>query len=546
MKTELAVLIRKCINNLYGEICIEESAFSVDAATKPEHGDYATNVAMQVGKILRKNPKVVAQEIKDALKHQDIADIQIAGPGFINFFIKPEAFQRWLGELLKSDKVLRPDVGQNRKAMVEFVSANPTGPLHIGHGRGAAVGDTLANILEAVGYRVSREYYVNDAGNQMNNLAGSILHRYYEQHGREYPLPPDGYHGDYIADIAAELTKLYAEKLLDMPESDALGICRRAGIKSILGDIRNTLERYNVNIDNYFSESSLYDDGSINNAMKMLVKKNAVYSKDGAVWLRSEKLGDEKDRVLQKSDGSYTYLMPDIAYHMNKYERGYDLLIDVWGADHHGYIKRMSSALELLGFDAKSFEVVLVQMVGLVKGGERIVMSTRAGQFVTLDWLIDEVGVDAARFFYNMRSADSQFEFDLDLAKSRSSDNPVYYIQYAHARVSSLYANAHDKGIKISGNHVDKLTLPEEINLIKKLMDFPSMLATAAKYNEPHRLTHYLTELAGDFHSYYYTTVIVNEEDKEHSLARLSLCKGVASVIKYGLTLLGVSAPERM
>ncbi|MDR0453305.1 MAG: arginine--tRNA ligase [Deferribacteraceae bacterium] len=546
MKTDLRNIITEVVNKQFSGIKEEELAFTVSPSDNPEHGDYATNVAMQLAKTLKKNPKTIAESLAETIIHEDIKHIEIAGPGFMNFFINDSAFHRWLSELLKSDSSLKSEIGKGKKIMVEFVSANPTGPLHVGHGRGAALGDSIAAILEACGYSVYREYYVNDAGNQMNNLAASILSRYFELYGKKYPFPGDGYYGEYITKIAEELRKTHKDELLRIEEGDAVKICKKEGIKLILADIDKTLKRFRVNLDNYFQETSIYTGGELEETLNDLNKRNAVYSHDGALWLSTKRMGDDEDRVLQKSDGSYTYLAPDIAYHRNKYRRGFDLLVDVWGADHHGYVKRMECALNMLGCEG-SFDVALVQMVSLKKGGERLVMSTRAGQFVTLDWLLDETGVDAARFFYNMRGANSQFEFDIDLAKTQSTDNPVYYVQYAYARVCSILATAAQRGLKaVQGENIELLTLPAEKKIIKKMMDFRYVLETAAAYNEPHSVAYFLQELAGEFHGYYYNTVILNDKDLQRTNARLNLCMGVAKNIKFGLGLLGVSAPEKM
>lgn len=547
MKKILREIIIGAVKKEYPEVPCDNLNFSVDTGNNPAHGDFSTNVAMQLTKTLRKKPQEIALKIAGSIDSSLIDRIEVVGPGFTNFFIEQNAFQDWLGKLLDSPSLLKSNVGEGRKVLVEFVSANPTGPLHIGHGRGAAIGDSVAAILEAAGYSVSREYYVNDAGNQMNNLAASICCRYFEQHGKQMDFPQDGYHGEYIGEIAGELSKVYGNKLLDMDRQEALSICKRAGIKTILAQIDGTLKRFNVKIDEYFSEQSVYDNGDIDKTLDKLEKARATYEHDGALWLKTKQMGDDEDRVLRKSDGSYTYLTPDIAYHDNKYRRGFDRLIDVWGADHHGYKKRMECGIELTGNPSASFDVIFVQMVSLLRGGEKVKMSTRGGEFVTLDWLIDEVGVDAARFFYNMRGSGAQFEFDVDLAKTRSNDNPVYYVQYAHARVCSLMAKASGQGIKIeTGKYLELLSLPSEKETIKKLMDFPYVIETAAQYNEPHRVVYYLQELAGAFHSYYYDNVIIAVDDENLTNARLSLCKGVACAVKYGLELLGVSAPERM
>lgn len=547
MKNKLKKILVEAIKKSYPNLADTGFAFNIESTEKIEHGDYATNAAMQIAKLVKNNPRTVAATIVSAIADEDIVKIDIAGPGFINFHLSDIAFQKKLAEIIQSDEALKSTYGGGKKVMVEFVSANPTGPLHIGHGRGAAVGDSIANVMQAAGFDVHREYYVNDAGNQMNNLAASIYARYIELYGKEMAFPQDGYKGDYIVDIAEELKQIYGEKLLNMSEKDGLAVCKKAGIKSIMANIRSTLKKFEVTIDEYYSEASLYEKNLVEKAVGGLDKSGGSYEKDGALWLNTTAKGDEKDRVLKKSDGSYTYLMPDVAYHQTKYERGYELLIDVVGADHHGYVKRMHTALEYLGHREDTLDYVLVQMMGLVKSGERMVMSTRAGEFITLDWLIDEVGVDAARFFYNMRSASAQFDFDIDLAKSRSSDNPVYYVQYAHARVKSLLVNALEKGITyVEGACLDKLTMQSEKNIIKKMTELPSVIQTAAQYNEPHRVAYYLQELAGDFHSYYYNTVILDSEETETSCARLNLAAGVARTIKFGLGLLGVSAPERM
>ncbi|MDR2870248.1 MAG: arginine--tRNA ligase, partial [Deferribacteraceae bacterium] len=478
MKTALRQAITQAIREIFPETATTEVAFNIDASAKPEHGDYACNVAMQLTKTLKRNPREIAQAIADHIAHDKlIAKVAVAGPGFINISIKTETYQQWLGRLLAGEDMLRSNIGHGHKAMVEFVSANPTGPLHIGHGRGAAIGDSIAAILGAVGYNVSREYYVNDAGNQMNKLAKSIYARYCELKGKDYPFPEDGYKGDYIMDEAKSINAIFGDDLLKMSEKDALETCGYVGGKSILEQIDTTLRRFNVKMEKYLSETSLYEEDCVKNALAKLQELGAVYDKDGAIWLNTKAKGDEEDRVLRKSDGSFTYLMPDLAYHADKFNRGFQLLIDVWGADHHGYIKRMESGIDYMGYDSKALDVVLVQMVSLVRGGEKVSMSTRAGEFIPLDWLIEEVGVDAARYFYNMRSADSQFEFDIDLAKSRSNDNPVCYIQYTHARACSLLAKAKELGITIKrGENLDLLTLDEEKNIIRRMMEFTSLL----------------------------------------------------------------------
>jgi arginyl-tRNA synthetase len=549
MKESVRSIILNAAAELYPEAAGADLRFSVEFTDNPLFGDMAVNIAMQLAKPLRKSPKIIAEEIAAKIAHPHIKKTEVAGVGFINLFLADSIFHEWLSSLLASGESrapLRPSLGNGRKALVEIVSANPTGPLHIGHGRGAVVGDSIANILEAAGYEVRREYYVNDAGNQMANLAASIFFQYAALFGKERVFPEDGYRGDYIADIAEDIKKEYDDSLLSMTEASALEICRNTGIKTILKMIDATLTLFNIKVDDYFSETSLYEGGNIERMLKKLEAAGSVYEKDDALWFASSRYGDTEDRVLKKSDGNFTYLTPDIAYHDGKFDRGYDLLVNVWGSDHHGYIKRLECALEVLGYSGKKIDVVLVQMVGLVINGERASMSTRKGQFITLDWLIEEAGVDAARFFYNMRSPDSQFEFDVDLAKREGTENPVYYVQYAHARIAGLMETAEKKEIPTEYPDISLLTGERERLLIKKMMEMKDIITLCAEYNEPHRLSHYLTELAGEFHSYYYHQPIADENLKELSAARLALCKGAAAVLKYGLKLLGVNAPDNM
>jgi arginyl-tRNA synthetase len=505
---------------------------------------------MQAAKLLKRVPRDIAQAVSQRLVLQSNAlvdKVAVAGPGFINISVKAEAYQDWLAKLLTDTNILKVNVGNGQKAMVEFVSANPTGPLHIGHGRGAAIGDSIAAILAAAGYNVQREYYVNDAGNQMDKLAKSLYSRYCDLHGKEYPFPEDGYKGDYIAELATLIKSQFADELLSMKEKDALTTCKYIGGKTILDQIDATLRRFNVRIANYASELNLYEEDKVKNAVAYLQEHGATFEHDGALWLSTKAKGDEEDRVLRKSDGSFTYLMPDIAYHANKFQRGFELLIDVWGADHHGYIKRMEAGIEYIGHDPKALKVVLVQLVSLVRSGEKVAMSTRAGEFITLDWLIDEVGVDAARFFYNMRSGSSQFEFDVDLAKSQENDNPVHYVQYVHARACQLRLKAAEKGVTANiGQNLGELTQDVDRRLIKKMMEFCTVLEASARYMEPHRIAYYLQELAADFHAYYHDVKILDPQNQAVSNARLGLAAGVAEIIKFGLQLLGVSAPERM
>ena len=473
--------------------------------------------------------------------------IVTAGPGFINIFVSKTFFHEYLRGVITRENPFRLSDGENRKFQVEFVSANPTGPLHIGHGRGAAYGDSLARILDAVGYDVQREYYINDAGNQMNNLALSIYSRCMELLGKTVEFPADGYRGDYIYDISKKIVAANGDEFLGMPYEDAVALCLEVGIREIRDNIDYDLREFGVVFDNWFSEKSLYVSGDVDETIIELKKLGKAYESDGALWFKSTDYGDDKDRVLIKSSGEHTYFASDIAYHRNKFKRGFEYVVNVWGADHHGYVKRLKSAVGSIGENEENLDIRLVQMVSLVKGGEKISMSTRAGTFVELKWLIDEVGKDAARYFYIMRDINSQLEFDIDLAKSRSSDNPVYYVQYAHARVCSILRNAEEKQIKYClGQDVELLTEPCEIDIIKKIYDFSSILSAAARFREPHRIPYYLQELAGMFHNYYKNYQILDENSFEKTSARVSLCVGVAKTIRFGLNLIGVDAPERM
>ncbi len=551
MKEKLTLIIDEIVKDMLNKAGVsEEVSFTLVIPEKEEHGDFACNAAMQLVRFLKKNPKMIAEEICSALveKMNGQVSVEIAGPGFINIKTSKCFFAETVMDIINNKKYFHNNTGRNKKAMVEFVSANPTGPLHIGHGRGAAYGDSVARVLSISGYDVTREYYVNDAGNQMNNLALSVYSRYAELLGRaeEAPFPETGYHGDYIKDISAALLR-QRKDILDINKKEALELCLETAVETIQKNIDDDLKDFRVEFHNYFSEKSLYKQGLIDKALEKLSKSGKTFEQDGALWLNTSSMGDDKDRVLRKSTGEYTYFTPDIAYHQNKYDRGYEYLVDIWGADHHGYIKRMQSALECLGNDASTFKVSLIQMVNLIQNGEKISMSTRSGDFIPLSYLIDEVGIDAARFFYNMRSHDAQFDFDIDLAKSKSNDNPVYYIQYAHARVHSLIANAEGKGIKYErGAGLEKALGTEEIQLIKNMIRLKYVIELAAVHLEPHRVAYHLQELAAAFHSYYYSNKILNLEDKELTTGRLSLCEAVAVTIKTGLEILGVSAPEKM
>ncbi|MBZ4642534.1 MAG: arginyl-tRNA synthetase [Deferribacteres bacterium] len=545
-------LIRKKINETLYKLVdnkelLSELTFDVEVPKDSKNGDFATNVAMKLASMLKKSPRAIAEEIKLKIGDSFFEKIEVAGPGFINFFVSKSFFYDFLLKIIENQNNLMSDIGSGKKVQVEFVSANPTGPLHIGHGRGAAYGDSLARLLSACGFDVQKEYYINDAGNQMNNLALSIYSRYLELSGVNYEFPQDGYKGEYIIDIAKDIKNRYGDSLLGMKEEEAINLCFRIGVEQILETIRKDLEDFRVTFDNWFSEKSLYQSGEVDDTLTELQNKEKVYEHDGALWFKSTEYGDDKDRVLKRGSGELTYFASDIAYHRNKIRRGFDYLINVWGADHHGYVKRLKSSVSALGFNEDMLEIKLVQMVGLVEGGEKISMSTRAGTFVELRWLLDKVGSDAARYFYIMRDINSQFEFDIDLALSKSSDNPVYYVQYAHARVCSILRNAEEKGVKFFvGKYLEKLNLEQDMALIKKLYEFKSVLETAANLREPHRIPYYLQDLAALFHNYYKNNQILNEDDIEVTSARVTLCLAVKEVIKFALNLIGVDAPERM
>ena len=524
---------------------------TVEAPKMVAHGDWSTNAAMVMAKGEKKAPRDISRIIIDALEDPEgyLAEITVAGPGFINFTLS----NRWWHETLQRAVRLGPDFGrsnqgQGRKFQVEFVSANPTGPLHVGHGRGAAVGDALARILEASGYQVSREYYVNDAGRQMQTLGRAVLYRYLEAAGRTVDFAADLYQGDYIRDLAVELRELHGDKYLDADQETAVAEIYPWAADKILTGIREDLADFGVSYDQWFSERSLFADGAVEETLADLKARGHLYEEGGALWFATSRFGDDKDRVLIKSGGEKTYFASDIAYHRNKYGRGFDQVINLWGADHHGYIPRMKSAVEALGYRKDQLEVLLVQLVSLLRGGVPVAMSTRAGEFVTLKEVVAEVGVDASRFFFMTRSSDSHLDFDLEVAKTQTSENPVYYVQYAHARICSVFRKAEEAGLALpAGDETDLnlLTEEDEISLMRQLAAFPDLVAGAAASREPHRLTHYLTELAKRFHPYYNRHRFITD-DLALSRARLFLARAVKQVVANGLGLLGISAPEKM
>ena len=514
------------------------------------HGDYSTNMAMQLARVAKKAPRMIAEELISQFDRSkaSIDKIELAGPGFINFYMNNSYLTDLIPTILRAgENYGETTVGQQQKIQVEFVSANPTGDLHLGHARGAAVGDSLCNILAKAGYDVSREYYINDAGNQINNLAWSVEARYFQALGLEKDMPEDGYHGADIVGIGKSLAEEFGDKYVHADEKERFEFFREYGLKYEMAKLKKDLEDFRVSFDVWFSETSLYQNGKIDEALEALRKTGYIYEHDGATWLRSTDFGDDKDRVLIKQDGSYTYLTPDIAYHKDKLDRGFEKLINIWGADHHGYIPRMQAAIQALGYDRDALEVEIIQLVHLYKNGEKMKMSKRTGKAVTMRDLVDEVGLDAVRYFFAMRSSDTHLDFDLDLAVSESNENPVYYAQYAHARICSILRQGEELGM-VADEQADfsLVSSGKEIDLLKKLGEFPQAVGEAALKRTPHRITHYIFDLASALHSFYNAEKVLDTSNLERSKARLGLIKAVRITLKNALALIGVSAPEKM
>ena len=511
-----------------------------------EFGDFATNFAMQSARVFHKSPRQIAEALVERIQGDWLDHIQVAGPGFMNFYLKGDVFYENFRKIFAAGEAYgQLPVKDAPKVQVEYVSANPTGPLHVGHGRGAAAGSALVNLLRAAGYPVESEYYINDAGNQMNILAASVNARYLELLGQQVEFPENGYHGADIVDTAQRIIDKDGDKYLHMPEQERLDIFKDLAYHEKLAILQEDLASFNVHIDNWFSERTLHQ-GAIEAAVKKLQDNGNIYEQGGALWLKSTAYGDDKDRVVIRDNGVPTYLAADIAYHHNKYERGFDRLINIWGADHHGYIARVKAAMQALGHDPEKLTVLLLQMVSLYRDGELVKMSKRTGQSVTLNELIEEVGTDAARYFFLMRSLDSQLDFDLDLAKKRSNDNPVYYIQYAHARICSIFRQADEAGLKLGeAPQLNLLTEDAEVELIKKIAEYPEVIARAARDYAPQQIARYSYDLAALFHSFYNKCRIMGV-GAELGEARLALVQVTAHVIRHSLGILGVSAPEHM
>jgi len=522
----------------------------IEIPKEEKFGDLSTNVALVASPYLKKPPREIAESLKEELTAQkEIDRVEVAGPGFLNFFFTKEFWQQVLKEVLdKKEEYGKSNIGKGKKVLVEYVSANPTGPLHVGHGRGAAVGDSIARILRFAGYQVNTEYYINDAGRQMKLLGLSIFIRYKQLFGKDGELCEDCYKGDYIVDLAKELKDRYSDKLLNIPEEEAVDICADFGKDVLLEEIKEDLQNFRVEHKFWVSEKEFVESGKVYEIVDELREKGLAYEKNGALWFRSSKFGDSKDRVIRKSNQDFTYFATDICYHADKFKRGYDLLIDVWGADHHGYAPRLKAAIKAIGKNPEDLKIILVQIVNLIKSGESVSMSTRAGQFVTLSQLCKDIGVDAARFVFLSRKSDSHLDVDLDLLKQKSMENPVYYVQYAHARICSVFSKAKEKSINYERNYkyLYFLDTADDIKILKKLDVFPEMVELAATQLSPHVISFYLTDLAGLFHHYYNKHPILNLDNKDLIQARLLLLEGIAQVIRTGLDLLGVTAPEKM
>ncbi|OGV96688.1 MAG: arginine--tRNA ligase [Nitrospinae bacterium RIFCSPLOWO2_02_FULL_39_110] len=554
MREVLQNILRSALNKARdsGDIELSEvPSFTVEKPREARFGDFYTNLAMVIASRLTRKPRDVANLIKNNINGYSnlISKIEIAGPGFINFFMTPDFWLEGLRDVVSKDSGYGSlGIGRNEKVLVEFVSANPTGPLHVGHGRGAVIGDVLSNILKKAGYDVDKEYYINDVGLQMETLGISTLIRYKQILGENAEFPENGYKGDYINDIARDIILKKGNYFLQTTDKESLPFFIDFSAGVILNGIKKDLENFGIVFNRWYSEKSLYEKGMVDEIIKWLKEREFIYEKDSALWLKASAFGDEKDRVVRRGTGYYTYLASDIAYHKEKYERGFKKVINVWGADHHGYIPRIRSAIKALGFDNKTFSVLLVQLVNLKRGGEVISMSTRSGEFTELSHVVKEVGKDAVRFFCMMRSSDSHLDFDLNLAKEQSSENPVYYVQYAHARICNILKQAEVCKIKIPdvlSINLQPLKLSEELSIIKKILIFPELIEKMAVSLEPHLITHYLLDLSGDFHSYYNKYRVISD-DNDLTIARLIMVKALGVVIKNSLNILGVTAPEEM
>lgn len=538
---ELKQAIKEAVKKVF-DIELEENNIVIETPKVKDHGDFSTNVAMQLTRQLRQNPRMIAEKIVANIESENVEKMDIAGPGFINFILSKGRFTKVIEEVLSKRENFGQQPSNGIKVNLEYVSANPTGSLHLGHARGAAWGDSCARIMKKAGYDVTREYYVNDAGNQITNLALSLNARYRQAHGIETEIGQDGYLGEDVKQKAEQLAKDYPEKYLE-PTEENLKFFRKEGIKFELDKIKADLDNYRVHFDVWSSEQTIRDSGDVDRALKVLDEKGYTYESEGALWFKTTELGDDKDRVLRKTDGSYTYLVPDIAYHNDKYKRGYDLLVDFLGADHHGYIPRLKASMQALGNDPDKLNVDIIQMVRLVSDGKEVKMSKRLGNATTINELCDSVGVDAARYFFVQRALDSHLDFDIELAKRQSNDNPVYYAQYAHARMCSIQKQAKD--IELADSFED-LTDEKEIELMKTLQEFNKVIIESAKTRQVHKVCHYIQTLASKFHSFYNACKVIDRDNMKLSSQRLALVKATQIVLANALETVGVEAVESM
>lgn len=526
------------------ELALE--AIVIEIPKDKGHGDYATNTAMRLARELKKNPREIAAAIVEAMDFAkgNIQDCEIAGPGFINFTMESASLTNVIHKVLAAgDQYGQNTSGNHEKVLVEYVSANPTGDLHLGHARGAAWGDSVTRLMKASGYDVCREFYVNDAGNQINNLGYSLLARYHQYFGIDKELPEDGYYGKDVIGIAEEIAREHKEEFINKEDEETLRFFKKEGIRLELEKLKKDLDYFRVHFDIFSSEQSLHDEGKVEAVLQKLAELGQTYEQDGAIWFRTSAYGDSKDRVLKKSDGSYTYLVPDIAYHITKFERGYDKLVNFWGADHHGYIPRLKAAMQAFGKQQDDLEVDIIQMVRLVENGVEVKMSKRTGNAVTIRELCDEVGVDAARYYFVQRALDTHLDFDMGLARKQSNDNPVYYAQYAHARICSILRQA--EGYSLPDSY-DRLTHEKEIVLLKFINEFSDVVADAAKNRAPHKICNYIQKLAQHFHSFYNACKVINPDDAELTAQRLGLLTAMKITLKNALQLIGVEAIEKM
>ncbi len=546
IEEKIVNVITQILTDKYG-ITADEGMVMIEIPKDNGNGDYSTNIAMRLTKVLKRRPQEIAEEVREELlKRLDfVDDIQIAGPGFINFWLRKDAMANIINTVIeKGDAYGHSNAGKGLKVLEEYVSANPTGPLHCGHARGACWGDSVARIMNAAGYECTREYYINDAGAQMLNLGKSLLGRYRELFGLDFEMPEDGYYGPDVIEIAKEIKEKDGEKYLNMPKEEAIEELREVGRELELNRIKKDLAYYRCGFDSWISEKWILSEGLVEDSIEKMKKMGLLYEKDGALWFESSKYGDDKDRVLVKSDGYYTYLTPDIANHIHKFDRGYELLVNIWGADHHGYIARMKAAMEALGYPRDNLQVDLCQMVRMIEDGKEVKMSKRTGNAITLRELIDDIGIDCARYFFLSKALDTHLDFDLTLARTQSNDNPVYYVQYAYARICSVLRQA-PNGFRVQDSY-GLLNDPKEIDLLKYISTFTDVVADCAISRTPNKICNYVQKLATYFHSFYGACKINDANAPKLSNERLALCEATRITLKNALDLLGVGAPEVM